>query len=45
MLRKINTTLLIIFLIGLLVDGCYFAYTKYAGSIVESKFVEQLGGE
>ena len=44
-LRKLNTTLLIIFIIGLLIDGSYYAYTHFADDIIKSSITEQLGGE
>lgn len=45
MLRKLNTTLLIIFIVGLLIDGGYWAYTTYADKVADSGIVHQLGGE
>lgn len=44
-LRKLNGALLIVFIIGLLVDGGYFAYTHFADNIIESSLTQQLGGE
>lgn len=44
-LRKLNGALLIIFIIGMLIDGGYFAYTHFADSVIENSLTKQLGGE
>lgn len=45
MLHKLNTTLLIIFIVGLVGTACYVGYYKLVPSIKSSSIITQMGGE
>lgn len=45
MLSKLKISLFIIALVGLLIDGSYWAYCRWGADIATSKIVKELGGD